>query len=195
MLTTLPNLLTILRVLLVPVMVGCFYLPEPANAWATFGTFTLASLTDYFDGYFARVRDQTSAFGRFLDPIADKLLVAAAILMLVAMDRIVGVTVIAGLVILCRELTVSGLREFLAADRVVVHVTVLAKWKTFFQMGALGLLLMAPAVHPYVGLAGVALLWLAAILTLYTGLGYLSAGLSHMSARDKKAETRASGAS
>lgn len=182
MIATLPNLLTILRVLLVPVLVGCFYLPQPAAAWAAFGVFALAGVTDYFDGLLARALDQTSAFGRFLDPIADKLLVAAALLMMAATGQIAGLHLIAALVILCREIIVSGLREFLAGDNVVVHVTALAKWKTAIQMLAIAALLLAPAVHAHVQLVGLVLLWMAAVLTAYTGFGYLRAGIAHMKA-------------
>lgn len=144
--------------------------------------FIFACITDYLDGYFARTLKQTTRFGVFLDPIADKLLVAATILMLVGFDRIEGLSLIPAVIILCREILVSGLREFLAEVRVSVPVTRLAKWKTGIQMTALSLLIIEhipgfPLPLEWIGIFG---LWVAAILTLITGFDYLRAGLRHM---------------
>lgn len=179
----LPNLLTLSRILVIPPMVAAFYLDKNwANIIACV-LFVGASLTDFFDGYLARSWSQQSDIGRFLDPVADKLLVAAAILMLVAFDRLGGFQVLAALVILCREILVSGLREFLAELRVGVPVSRLAKWKTGIQMTAIGLLLLGESGPEWLSAdsVGAALLWIAAGLTLITGYDYLRDGLKHMS--------------
>jgi cardiolipin synthase len=182
MLTTLPNLLTLSRILVIPALVGAFYLDRPLSNWVTAALFTAAGLTDYLDGYLARTWDQVTRFGRFLDPVADKVMVAAAIFMMVAFGPLTGWLVLPALVILCREIIVSGLREFLAGINVGVPVSRLAKWKTALQMVALGLLLWGEAGQPYVPtiLIGSWALWIAAILTLITGYDYLRAGLRHM---------------
>lgn len=182
MLTDTPNLLTLSRILVIPALCAAFYLPSNWADWVALGLFTAAGITDWADGHFARRYRQQSELGRFLDPVADKLLVAAVILMLVAFDRVAGWSVLAAAVILCREILVAGLREFLAELRVKVPVTKLAKWKTTMQMIALGFLLAydsAPAWlnAPAIGIAG---LWFAAVLTIYTGYDYLQAGLHHM---------------
>lgn len=176
---SLPNLLTYARIAAVPALVGCLLVLEgPQAHMAAFLVFAVASLTDWLDGYLARVWSQQSTLGRMLDPIADKLLVGATLLMLVHLRTIDGVAIIAAVIILCREILVSGLREFLAELDVKVHVSRLAKWKTAVQMVALGALLLAPAVQqPTVLAIGVALLWLAAGLTLWTGTGYLIAAV------------------
>ena len=187
MATNLPNLLTFSRILVIPALVAAFYLDGVWSYWVPLGLFTAAGFTDVLDGYVARLQNQTTSLGRFLDPIADKLLIAATILMLVALDRIDGWTVLAALVILLREILVSGLREFLAGVRVGVPVSTLAKWKTALQMGALGFLLageagdavILPGSMP-VTTVGVVGLWIAAILTLYTGYDYLRAGQTHL---------------
>ncbi|MDH3912909.1 MAG: CDP-diacylglycerol--glycerol-3-phosphate 3-phosphatidyltransferase, partial [Rhodospirillales bacterium] len=149
MLTSLPNLLTLLRIVIIPILVPLFYLDGAYPRWLACGLFGLAAITDYFDGYLARHLNEVSPLGRFLDPIADKLLVAAVILMLVGMDSIQGVVILPALVILCREILVSGLREYLAEIRVPMPVSSLAKWKTVIQMFALGFLIVGdtgPAV-------------------------------------------------
>jgi len=181
MIMSLPNLLTISRIVSLPLFIGAFYLEEAVANWVTFAIFVLAGLTDFFDGYFARAWKQQSNFGRFLDPVADKLLIASAIVMLVAFDRIHGLTVLAALVILCREILVSGLREFLAQVRVSVPVSRLAKWKTAIQIVAIGCLLLGNAVPalPF-GELGIASMWAAAILTLITGYDYFRSGLRHL---------------
>jgi cardiolipin synthase len=184
MLTNLPNILTLSRIAAIPLVILAFYVDSPAGNWLGFGIYAAACITDYFDGYFARAWSQQSALGRFLDPIADKLLVSALILMLVAVSRISGLVVLPAVVILCRELLVSGLREFLASAQVGVPVSRLAQWKTGVQMLALGFLLVGsvgPDFGPFstteIGELG---LWIAAILTLVTGYDYLRAGLRHV---------------
>ena len=182
MITSLPNLLTLSRILVIPVLVALFFVPGNGAKWGVLALFTLAGITDYFDGYFARTRRQISALGRFLDPVADKLLVASVILLLVAFGRIANWSVLPALVILCREILVSGLREFLAELRVPVPVSRLAKWKTGIQMVAIGFLIVGDAAPPIfqaiiIGTVG---LWIAAVLTLVTGYDYLRAGMKYM---------------
>ncbi len=182
MITNLPNLLTLSRIAVIPLLVLLFYWDDPISRWVSLGLFTVAAVTDFFDGYFARSLNQHSLLGRMLDPIADKLLVASVVLMLVAFQR---APVLAALVILCRELLVSGLREFLAEIRVGMPVSRLAKWKTFIQMFAIGFLLVGEVgptfFHPAITtlLIGEVLIWIAAILTLVTGYDYLRLGWRH----------------
>ena len=189
MLTTLPNILTFSRILAIPLVIGLLlFVNDPLGSWLAFTVYTFACITDFFDGYLARAWHQQSAFGRFLDPIADKLLVASVLLVLVGIDRISGLTVLPAAVILCREILVSGLREFLAEVRVSVPVTALAKWKTTIQMLALGFLLVGPSGPDFGPLAttgvGIWGLWGAALLTLFTGYDYLVAGLRHIHETD-----------
>jgi len=192
MLTKLPNVLTFSRVLAIPVVV-CFLLiiEDPQGNWLAFAAYTYACITDFFDGYLARVWHQQSAFGRFLDPIADKLLIAAVLLVLVGVDRVSGLTVLPAAVILCREILVSGLREFLAEVQVGVPVSTLAKWKTTIQMLALGFLLVGPSGPMFGPLSttdiGIYGLWGAAALTLVTGLDYLIIGLRQIRETDNAA--------
>jgi CDP-diacylglycerol--glycerol-3-phosphate 3-phosphatidyltransferase/cardiolipin synthase len=189
---SLPNLLTYGRVLAVPVVVALlFWSDDDGMRWLAFGVYILAAITDYFDGYLARAWSQQSAIGRMLDPIADKLLVAAVLLMLVADRTIQSWSIWAAIVILCREILVSGLREFLAELRVSVPVTKIAKWKTVSQLVALGFLIVGPAgdlLIPggWTQSIGLLLLWLAALLTLYTGWDYMKAGLRHLIEVDSK---------
>jgi cardiolipin synthase (CMP-forming) len=183
----LPNSLTYGRIALIPLLVMTFYFQGDAADWTALGIFILAGITDFFDGYLARSMQQQSTLGAMLDPIADKLLVGAAIVMLVYSRRIDGITVIPAVIILCREFLVSGLREFLASLKVSVPVSRLAKWKTAGQMVALGFLLAGEAgdkMMPYNHEIGVFGLWMAAILTLYTGYDYLRAGLRHANGGD-----------
>ena len=189
----LPNLLTFSRIAAIPIIVGLMFLPSPLGNWAAFAVYTYACITDFFDGYLARAWHQQSAMGRFLDPIADKLLIAAVLIMLVANDNITGITVVAAAVILAREILVSGLREFLAEVQVRVPVTVLAKWKTFIQMLALGFLLVGfagpdfgPVSTMDIGVIGI---WVAAALTIGTGYDYLKSGLKYMSDPEETADT------
>ncbi|OHV76296.1 CDP-diacylglycerol--glycerol-3-phosphate 3-phosphatidyltransferase [Rhizobium sp. LCM 4573] len=183
-----PNLLTYARILAVPIIVLCFFVEGRLQSsdfarWAGFWIFVVASITDYLDGYLARIWNQTSNIGRMLDPIADKLLVAAVLLLLAADQTIAGWSLWAAITILCREILVSGLREYLAALKVSVPVTRIAKWKTAIQMVAIAFLLAGPAgdkVMPYITELGIVLLWVAALLTFYTGYDYFRAGLKHL---------------
>jgi CDP-diacylglycerol--glycerol-3-phosphate 3-phosphatidyltransferase len=181
---SLPNILTYGRLAAVPAVVALLFWPEDHwSRWAALAIFIIAAITDYLDGYFARIYAQQSALGRMLDPIADKLLVAACLLMLVADGTIRGWALWAAIVILCREILVSGLREFLAELKVSVPVSRVAKWKTTVQLLAVGFLVAGPAgetVLPGTVPIGTGLLWIAAILTLYTGWDYLKAGLHHL---------------
>ena len=180
---TLPNLLTLSRILAVPILVALLWWPGwQAGYGLAFAVYCLMGITDYFDGYLARAQGTVSKLGVFLDPIADKIMIAAVILVLTHTGDIDGWNVIPALVILLREIAVSGLREFLAELRVSVPVTQLAKWKTTLQLVALGALILAGALPrwglvPQVGLAA---LWGAAALTLVTGWDYLRVGLKHM---------------
>jgi cardiolipin synthase len=151
--------------------------------WLALAVFAAAAVTDFLDGYLARVWDQQSTLGKMLDPIADKLLVGSCLLMLAAEDTIHGWALLAAVVILCREILVSGLREYLAELRVSIPVTRLARWKTFGQLLAIGFLIAGEAgdaVMPATIEIGLVLLWLSAIVTLYTGWDYLRAGLRHV---------------
>ena len=192
----LPNILTYSRIVAVPVVVGCIYWQSILDGplwlrWVAVLVFIAAGVTDFLDGYYARVWGQISAFGRMLDPIADKLLVSSCLLMLAADDTIRGWSLWAAIIILCREILVSGLREYLAGLRVRVPVTRLAKWKTTVQLVAIGFLLggeagdrLADVVTgsgiPLVSHIGLALLWISAIVTLYTGWDYFRAGVHHL---------------
>lgn len=183
-----PNLLTYGRILTVPLIVLCFFIEGHLKAtdtarWVAFWLFAAASITDFFDGYLARIWQQTSNIGRMLDPIADKLLVSSVLLLMAADGTIAGWSLWAAIIILCREILVSGLREYLAALKVSVPVTRIAKWKTTIQMIAIGFLIVGPAGDPYVPhttLVGIVLLWAAALITIYTGYDYFRAGLKHV---------------
>jgi cardiolipin synthase len=186
MLTDLPNILTMSRIAAIPVLVLLVAIVAPwANLLAAI-LFSAAAITDYLDGRLAREMLQLSDFGRMLDPIADKLLVGATLMALLGFGHLPAYGIYPAIVIMLREILVSGLREYLAEIRVGLPVTRLAKWKTGFQMTALGLLLLGGGgariiglgwLHP--GLLGGTLLWVAAVLTLITGWDYLNAGLRH----------------
>lgn len=180
---SLPNILTYGRILAVPAVVAVLYFMDgDAARWTAFGLFAAASVTDWLDGYLARAWEQQSTLGRMLDPIADKLLVGTTLLMLVSDRTISGWSVWAAAIVLCREILVSGLREYLAELNVKIRVTQLAKWKTAVQMTALAILIAAPALETTLAgitMAGTACLWLAAVLTLWTGYDYLKAGIAH----------------
>ena len=188
MLYSLPNLLTYGRILAVPaVAILLFWGTIPAR-WVALALFAAACITDYVDGYLARAWNQTSALGRMLDPIADKLLVGATLIMLVHDGTIAGFDVFAAVLILCREILVSGLREFLADTQVSVPVSWLAKWKTAVQMVAIAILVGGPAsnaILPDLEAAGLVGLWIAAVLTIYTGYDYMKGGIAHVVARDR----------
>ncbi|MBN9146717.1 MULTISPECIES: CDP-diacylglycerol--glycerol-3-phosphate 3-phosphatidyltransferase [unclassified Nitrobacter] len=191
---SLPNILTCARIAAIPVVVGCVYAQSIMDGplrlrWVALGVFIAAGVTDFLDGYYARIWDQQSALGKMLDPIADKLLVASCLLMLAADGIIHGWTLWAAIVILCREILVSGLREYLAALRVSVPVTRVAKWKTTVQLVAIGFLLAGEAgdlIFPFVTQIGLLLLWVSAIFTIYTGWDYFQAGIHHLIEEDEK---------
>jgi len=174
------NILTLSRIAAIPLVVACLWLDRGWSGWVSMILFVIAAVTDWFDGYFARRYHQISRLGRFLDPIADKLLVAAALLMLVHSGPLRGIHVLAALIILAREILVSGLREFLAELRVGLPVSQLAKWKTGVQMVAIALLLVGDAASPIVTTIGLWAIWIAAGLTLITGYDYMRMGLRHM---------------
>jgi cardiolipin synthase len=196
----LPNALTIMRIVLVPVFVVAFVMPGDAARLTAFAVFALAGISDWLDGFAARKLKAGSDFGRMLDPIADKVLVAVALMMLVAegtfrrVNPVTGDTafsllrLIPALIILSREILVSGLREFLAGTRVSVPVTAIAKFKTGVQMVAIGTMILTPLFDAYVPgvpsmtYAAIAyiLLWVAAALTVYTGVIYFKNGLTHL---------------
>jgi cardiolipin synthase len=180
---SLPNVLTYARIVAVPALVACLlHIEGEAGRWFAFWLFAGAAITDWLDGYLARRLEQQSTLGRMLDPIADKLIVGAALILLVHDRTIDGVSIWAAVIIMCREILVSGLREFLAELNVKVHVTALAKWKTAAQMVALACLIAGPAgdkIIPGTTTAGIGLLWLSAVLTLWTGYDYLKAGIRH----------------
>ncbi|MBO6757445.1 MAG: CDP-diacylglycerol--glycerol-3-phosphate 3-phosphatidyltransferase [Roseibium sp.] len=178
-----PNILTYGRIAAVPAVAACFYIEGLTARWVALGLFILAAITDFFDGYLARAWQQQSALGRMLDPIADKLLVSVCLLMLAADGTIGGWSLVAAIIILCREILVSGLREFLAELQVSVPVTQLAKWKTTVQLVAVALLVAGPAGESVLAgttLLGLTALWIAALLTLYTGYDYFRAGIGHL---------------
>jgi cardiolipin synthase len=188
----LPNILTYGRIVAIPIVVGCMFWQNILHGglwlrWVALAFFVAAAVSDFLDGYLARMWDQQSSLGRMLDPIADKLLVSSCLLMLAAEETIHGWSLFAAVVILCREILVSGLREYLAELRVSVPVTRLAKWKTSLQLVAVGFLITGRAgnaIVPEVTDVGIALLWLSALLTLYTGWDYLQAGLHHLTRED-----------
>ena len=192
LLTSLPNLLTLSRILVIPLVIATFYVHGDYARWFGCALFSAACVTDWLDGHMARRWQQQSEIGRFLDPIADKLLVAATLFMLTTFGRLSSAAVFPALVILCREILVSGLREYLAGLRVGMPVSRLAKWKTTIQMVAIGFLIIGaagPAVVPVTGI-GECLLWIAAVLTLVTGYDYLRLGLPHITRAPRAAAIR-----
>ena len=189
MLAHVPNLLTLSRILVLPPLIACLWIGGEPLRWVALGLYAMAGITDYFDGYLARTLQVQSALGRLLDPIADKLLVGACLLILCALNYVTGWTVLAALVILLREILVSGLREFLAEIRIGMPSSRLAKWKTTVQLVAIGFLIIgtdAP-VWTHSQLIGEVGLWLAAGFTLVTGWDYLRAGLGHLAREDRAA--------
>jgi cardiolipin synthase (CMP-forming) len=187
---TVPNLLTLSRILAVPLLVFLLWSPTPWQYGVTFVLYCLVGITDYFDGYLARAQGTVSRLGQFLDPIADKIMVASVIVMLIAREPVRGFEgpivgdwhLIPALIILLREITVSGLREFLASLQVSMPVSRLAKYKTTLQLVALGALILSGGFpqQEWIHAVGLASLWLAATLTLITGYDYLRIGLKHM---------------
>ena len=179
----LPNILTALRILILPVIIGLFFIPEAWAAWTALALYIVASVTDFLDGHLARKMDIVSPLGTFLDPIADKIFIGALLIVLVGFDRIDGLWQIAAIIILSRELLVSGLREFLGPLNVQLPVSKLAKWKTTLQMVALGFLVIGDYgnnVLPNTLEIGQWGLAIAAALTVITGWSYLKAGLKHI---------------
>ena len=185
---SIPNLLTLSRIFAVPILVFLLWKPAPYDYAITFVLYCVVGITDYFDGYLARAQGRISRLGQFLDPIADKIMVAAVLMMLISsrkanpIPEIAGLNIIPALVILLREIIVSGLREYLAPLNVSVPVSRLAKWKTTLQLVALGALILGGAVPnaPWVHEVGILALWVAAALTLVTGYDYLRIGIRHM---------------
>ena len=177
----LSNILTLIRIIVIPVIVICIYLKDPFFGWTAFFLFCLASITDYFDGYLARIRNEITSFGTFLDPIADKLLVAAVILILTSKGVIADWETIPALIILLREITVSGLREYLAGIKISIPVTNVAKLKTLFQLCALALLILSESLTNLIIIIylGKICLWFAGILTLYTAYDYVKGSIKH----------------
>lgn len=181
----LPNLLTLSRIFSIPFIVWCFYVE---GFWAHLTAtllFVIACITDFFDGYLAREWEQVSPFGRFLDPVADKLLVSTTLLMLSGSGLISGVHLIGAAIILAREIIVSGLREFMSEMQMRVPVTKYAKWKTAMQMGSISCLLCSAMFPDIISLknAGIAFLWLAVVMTVFTGARYLKFGIVRMAER------------
>ena len=188
-----PNILTIGRIILVPFFIGTFYLPGAMGDWIPFVIFILASFTDFLDGLLARLYKEESKLGELLDPIADKIIVATALILLVMDNTIKNYEVIAAIIILTREILISGLREFLAKGKIIMPVSNLAKLKTVLQMVSIGLLLSGDTGNKIINFQdynaqtiGIVLLWLSAILTLYTGYDYMRKGIDHAISEDNK---------
>lgn len=188
---SLPNLLTYARIIAVPLVAAFLFLPQEHWArWAAFTIYAMAGVTDYLDGYLARSWNLQSALGRMLDPIADKLLIAVCLLMLVGVNTISGISIVAAIIILSREILVSGLREYLAELKVSIPVSRVAKWKTTMQIIAVGFLVVGPAgesILPHTVSIGIGLLWIAALLTLYTGADYFINGIKPLIEEDDRA--------
>ena len=176
-----PNVLTIGRILIAPILVVVFYFPGELSDWLSCIVFVIAAFTDYLDGFFARLYKQQSKFGELLDPIADKVLVATALALLLMSQTINGIHVVAAIIIITREILISGLREFLAKAKIYIPVTSLSKGKTVIQMIAISILLAGDSGDKFLfnyGIElGIYLLWMSAILTLWTGYAYLRKGI------------------
>ncbi len=177
----LSNFLTLARVAVIPIIVICIYFKSPFFGWTAFILFCLASITDYFDGYLARIRNEVTNFGTFLDPIADKLLVAAVILILTSKGVIADWETIPALIILLREISVSGLREYLAGVKVSIPVSRIAKLKTLLQLCALALLILSESINDIgvISYMGSIFLWISGLLTLYTAYDYIKGSVKH----------------
>ena len=188
-----PNYLTIGRIIIVPIFVFSYYLPGFYGDVIPFALFLLAPFTDFLDGLLARMYKEESKLGELLDPIADKIIVATALILLVMDGTIKNYEVIAAIIILTREILISGLREFLAKGRIKLPVSNLAKAKTFLQMFAISVLLTGETGNKILNFQnynaqtiGIILLWLSAFLTLYTGYEYLRKGIDHAISEDEK---------
>jgi len=182
-----PNILTIGRIIIVPIFILTFYLPGALGDWIPFFIFILASFSDFLDGLLARLYKEESKLGELLDPIADKIIVASALVLLVMKGTIINYEVIAAIIILTREILISGLREFLAKVQVSMPVTGLAKFKTFIQMFAIAILLTGESGNKLINFQdynahtiGLIFLWMSAFLTLYTGYDYVKKGIDHV---------------
>ncbi|PZQ47388.1 MAG: CDP-diacylglycerol--glycerol-3-phosphate 3-phosphatidyltransferase [Micavibrio aeruginosavorus] len=196
MLKQLPNILTISRIILLPVLIGLFFVPGADAAWAALWIYVFCAVTDFFDGYLARKFGTTSNFGTFLDPISDKIMVASLLIALATFDRLDGIWMIPAIIILMREFLIAGLREYLGPQNIKVPVSKLAKWKTGFQMTALGFLVIGDygdsVMQTVFGfltggadiagalLTGQVLLGIAAVITVITGWNYLKVGFKHI---------------
>ena len=181
-----PNILTIGRIIVVPIFIGTFYLSVAMGDWIPFFIFILASFTDFLDGLLARLYKEESKLGELLDPIADKIIVGSALVLLVMDDTIKNYEVIAAIIIMIREILISGLREFLAKVQVAIRVSKLAKFKTFIQMFSIAILLTGESGNKLFNFGdynlhtfGIILLWLSAFLTIYTGYDYIRKGIEH----------------
>ena len=188
-----PNILTIGRIIIVPIFVLTFFIPGFFGDLIPFFLFVIASFTDYLDGFLARMFKEESKLGELLDPIADKILVAAALILLVMNGTIKNYEVIAAIIILTREILISGLREFLEKGQIAMQVTSLSKLKTFIQMISIAILLTGEIGNKIINFQdynaqtiGIVLLWLSAFLTLYTGYDYLRKGIDHAINEDSK---------
>jgi len=189
MFSNLANFLTLLRIILIPVLIALFFIPGATAAWACLFIYAIAAITDFFDGWAARKFGQTSIVGKFLDPIADKLLVIVMLFMLVAFDRLTGIWILPAIVIIVREISIAGLREFLGPYNVTVPVSKLAKWKTTVQMLAVGFVMMREHgtwLVKYTAEIGEIGMTVAAILTVITGWGYLKVGYKTIIELDQK---------
>ena len=181
-----PNILTIGRIILAPIFIGTYYLPGAMGDWIPFFIFVLASFTDFLDGLLARLYKEESKLGELLDPVADKIVVASALFLLVMDNTIKDYEVIAAIIIMIREIIISGLREFLAKVQIAVPVTKLAKYKTFIQMFSIAILLTGESGNKIINFGnynahsiGILLLWVAAFLTIYTGYDYVRKKIHH----------------
>ena len=181
-----PNILTIGRIILVPIFIGTYFLPGAMGDWIPFVIFVLASFTDFLDGLLARLYKEESKLGELLDPIADKIIISSALVLLVMDNTIEGYEVIAAIIIMIREILISGLREFLAKVQITMPVTRLAKFKTFIQMFSIAILLTGESGNKILNFGdydaqsiGIVLLWLAAFLTIYTGYDYVKKRIHH----------------
>lgn len=189
----LPNIVTLSRLIVLPPMIVLFLIPKPWAAWTLLGIYTIGAVSDYLDGYLARLYNQSSPVGVFLDPIADKLFVGAVLFMLTATERLVGWWAVPALIILMREIFIAGLREFLGPKEISIPVSRLAKWKTGVQMGMIGFLIMWPFVQPYwfsatvewIGKIG---LLAAMALTVKTGIDYARIAWPHLRASGPKVD-------
>lgn len=178
----LPNILTFSRILIIPPLLYLIFMSEAWASWTALGIYTYACVTDFVDGYLARKMKTTSPIGKFLDPIADKLLVSSVLLSLASLDRLDGFVFIAALAILMREIFVSGLREYLGPKNIQIHVSQLAKWKTTLQMLCLGFLIMAEHAPHWIPslLIGEVLISIAAVLSIITAWDYTKVSLKHL---------------